>query len=341
MPARRDYYTVLGVKKSATADDIRSAHRRLARKLHPDVNKAPDAAEKFREVQEAYDVLSDDEKRKIYDRVGHDAFVSGVRAAHAGARGGQPGGGSRAYSWSAGDGMGAGGFSADDLGSIFEEMFSGRGGGFGGFGASPEPGARAPGGAGPFGASARRRSRQRKGADLTHDVTVPFDQAMAGGVHRLGVSRGGVSQTIEVKVPKGVKDGARLRIRGSGQPSPTGGPPGDLILTVRIGPHPLYKRDGLDIILDLPVTIAEAALGADVEVPTPRGRVTLKVPPGAASGARLRVREHGVEDDKGAKGDLYAVVKVIPPKTLTDDQRSALETLAKSLPQVRTDPHWR
>lgn len=321
MKRDRNYYDVLGVPRDATADQIRAAHRKLVRELHPDVNKAPDAAERFNEVQTAYDVLGDDDKRKAYDRVGHRAYASGHTASSA-----HPGGAS-GFRWTStqpGGAAGAGGFDFDlgNMGSIFEEMFGGR---------------RT---ANPYAPGAQQRSRSNKGADLHHDVEVPFDVALRGGTRSIRIARGGASQTIDVTIPKGIADGAKLRVKGVGHPSAGGGLPGDLIVTVRVADHPLFRRDGLDVLLDLPVTIVEATLGATVKAPTPAGEVELKVPPATASGSKLRIRGKGAEDDSGRRGDFLAIIKIVPPKELTERQRESVEKLGKSLPSPRVGDGW-
>jgi len=324
MPTGEDYYKALGVEKGASQDEIKAAYRTLARKLHPDVNKDPDAQKRFTKVQEAYDVLGDEEKRRVYDQVGHAGFAGGFPRSGAG-----QGAGPRAgtYTWTNVGGPGSEpGFDPEDVGSIFEEIF-----GAGGFG--PRGRTRAH--------SARQRSRAARGADVETDFTVPFDVALKGGTQTVRIKRGGATQTIEVTIPKGAADGQRLRIRGAGQPSAGAGGPGDLLITLRIGPHPLYRRDGLDISIDLPLTIVEATLGATVTVPTPSGGVDLTVPPGTSSGARLRIKGRGVEAADGRKGDFYAVVKIVPPQNLSDDDKQALRDLGERLPSPRNKPEWK
>ena len=327
----RDYYEVLGVGRDADAAAVKKSYRKLAKKYHPDVNKGTEAKAKFAEVQEAYEVLSDPEKRKLYDQFGH----AGVHAG-AGAAGGGPGGfggwGSAGRTYS-----GPGGFNyrvdtggdAVNLDEIFEQFFGARGQGAG------------------FSAGGRRRgSRARTepvpGQDLHHEVNVPFDQAARGGTLslRLSAGAGQPAQTLDVKIPPGIADGGKLRIRGKGHPSPTGGAPGDLILTVRIAPHPYFRREGLDLHIDVPLSIDEAVFGTAVEIPTFAGRATLKVPPGTGSGRKLRLRGAGISGAKGERGDLYATIRVDVPATLTDEQRSALEPLRGKLPDPRRDIGW-
>lgn len=329
MAKSRDFYDILEVSRSATSEEIKAAYRKLARKLHPDVNKAPDAEKKFTELRAAYEVLSDEKKRKVYDRVGHDAFVRGATAGAAGA-GGRGGARGPTYTWSNVGGGGHGGpnesFDFGDIGDIFEEMFGGR---------SPFGGGRASAG------GAQARSRARRGRDIHAERLISFEMALQGGRESVRVGRGGSMQTIDVKVPKGVVDGAKLRVRGAGEPSDSGGAPGDLILTIKVGSHPLFKREGMDVLLDLPLTIVEATLGATVEIPTPAGkRIELKIPAGSSSGSKLRLRGRGAQSEDGAKGDLFAVVKIVPPKSLRDEDAASLRDLAARLPSPRSGPEW-
>ena len=323
MAKDRTFYDILGLSRGASKEEIKSAYRKLARKHHPDVNKAPDAAEAFKQVQQAYEVLSDEKKRKLYDRVGHEAFVGG---AHAGAPG--DGAAGPTYTWSNVGGGGFGGategFDFGDIGDLFGEMFGGR-----------EPfGGRAA-------ADARARSKPSRGRDTRAERMISFDTAISGGKETVRTNRGGASQTIEVTIPRGVADGARLRIRGAGEPSRSGGTPGDLILTVHVGKHPFFRRDGLDIEMDLPMSIVEATLGATINIPTPTGeRVELKTPPGTASGSKLRLRGRGVQTEDGRKGDLYAVVKIVPPKKLSEEDARALRDLGARIKSVRSGPMW-
>ncbi|MEM1166588.1 MAG: DnaJ C-terminal domain-containing protein [Planctomycetota bacterium] len=317
----RDYYEVLGVSRGASADEIKSAYRKKAQQYHPDRNKDDDAHERFNEVQEAYSVLSDTEQRANYDRFGH----AGVGA---GARGGPHPGGT--YTWSnvGGGASGTGGgFSDVDVGSIFEEMFGGRGGA-----------------GSPFGRSAPRgRARSSRARDLTADLDVDFATAITGGTESIRVDRAGTAETIDVTIPKGVNDGAKLRVRGKGERS-MGGATGDLILTVRLGGHPLLRREGLDLLIDLPVTIVEATVGAQVSVPvvTASGTrsVELDVPAGTASGTKLRVRGMGVESADGKRGDFFAVIRIVPPKSLGEHDRALLEELAHRIASPRTGRDW-
>ncbi len=306
MGQSKDYYQLLGVDHAATADQIRKAYRKLARMYHPDVNKSPEASTKFAEVTEAYEVLSDAQKRKTYDRFGH----AGVGV---GAGGYSPGG------WNVSAGPG-GGFDSADFGAAFEQFFG-------------------AGGSSPFGPGPAqtppRRPTPRRGKDLTHTLSVTFMTAAKGGTEELRVGVGEGTQTISVKIPPGTEPGAKLRLKGKGHPGSSGGAVGDLILTVKVGNHPHFRREGLDLLIDLPITIVEAALGVAVTVPLLKGSVQIKVPPGASGGQRLRVPGQGLHNAGGDQGDFLAVVQIVAPKSLSDDAKALLETLAKELKNPR------
>ena len=326
MARARDYYAVLGIDRSASKDDIRAAHRRLARELHPDVNKAADASKRFAEVQEAYDILSDEEKRRVYDQVGHEAYASGVTGAgspgSAGAHAARGEWGPRAgtYTWTnvaSPGGQGANPFEGEDIGSIFEEFFGQRTGA-----ADDEPPSRR--------ARAKAPGRARE-ADIEHAIEIPFLTAMEGGVTTLQIDRGGETETIDVTIPRGVADGAKLRLRGQGQRGRGGR--GELILTIRVQPHPTLRREGLDLITDLTISMFDAALGGRANVDTPRGAVEVTIPEGAASGARLRLRGRGITAADGKSGDFYAVLRIAPPPrgALTDEEKQALRAMRDRL----------
>lgn len=313
----RDFYETLGVARSATADEIRSAHRKLAKKFHPDLNKDPDASKRFSEIQQAFDVLSDPQKRKQYDTLGHAG--EGAAAGTAGGR--RPGG---AGTWS------GGGFeqvNAGDFSEIFEGIFGGRGRGGGGGGS-------------PFG-RAGARDHATPGDDVEHVIDVDFMTAALGGTRALSMTGpDGATQTFDVRIPPGIATGGRLRVRGKGRAGHRGGTTGDLMLEVRVAEHPWFRRDGLDVLLEVPVTIAEAALGASVDVPLLRGSVTLKVPPGTSSGQRLRVRGKGVAGQAGAHGDFYAVIAIVAPRELEAEDAAALRKIAPRLANPREDAPW-
>ena len=314
MAGKRDYYDVLGVSRSASEDEIRSAHRKLARKLHPDINKEADAAERFSEVQEAYDVLSDAEKRQQYDQFGHAGLGGGGGPGPAGGGGG----------WSNVD--------PESFEDIFGEVFGGRRrGGSSGFGDFGET----------FGVGAGARARPVKGQDVEHELDVGFAAAAFGGTERLRMSdASGEPQTIDVKIPAGTADGSKLRVRDKGMPGRNGGPAGDLILKIKVGAHPWFKRDGLDLSLTVPISITEAALGGSVKVPLLKGTATLKIPPGMRSGGRLRLKGKGIENASGKSGDLHAVIEIVAPGELQEADREALAEIGSRLPNPRADVPW-
>lgn len=323
--AERDYYEVLGVARSAGQDEIRKAYRKLAREHHPDVSKAPDAAKKFAEVQNAYDVLSDEQKRRLYDQHGE-----------AGVKGPPPGAGDRAWSGAArSQGFD---FDPDELGSVFEAIFGG--------------GARAHAAGGTGGQRRGHRSGRRpreapEQPPVEHEVRVSFLTAARGGKEHVRISAEGASKSIEVTIPPGIEDGAVLRV-----PGVVGGglgPGRDLLLTIRTGAHPIFRRGehaetgkGLDLYLDVPLTIAEATLGAAVAVPTLDGSAEVRVPAGTSSGRRLRLRGQGLRDARGGQGDLYGVVRIVPPSgdDLTPAERAAIESAAGKTAGVRPSPPW-
>jgi curved DNA-binding protein len=320
-----DYYEILGVSKTASQDDIQKAYRKLARKHHPDLN--PDdktAKEKFQKVQAAFDVLNDPKKRELFDKYGSAYEAAGAGAGPQGGYGGgwQPQGGPQ-------------GFEDIDL----SQLFGGGGGGAGSPFADLFGGFRKSGGGG-----GRRRSRtaEEPGADVQSEVEVPFQTAIVGGKIQFGLQRpdGKVDQ-IEVKVPAGVKEGAKIRLRGQGGPGVGGGSDGDLLLTVHVAAHPSFQRRGNDLIVRLPITLAEAVDGAKVDLPTPSGTITLRVPPRTSSGSKLRVKGHGVKPKSGDPGDLYAEVQVMLPPAIDDASAEAIRKLDQANPSTpRRDLKW-
>ena len=360
MATKRDYYEVLGVSKSASKDEIKSAFRKLAKKYHPDISKEENAEEKFKEVQEAYSVLSDDNKRRQYDQFGH-----------AGVNGNGAGSGFGGFN-------GAGfGFDASDLGDIFDDLF-GAGFGFGG-------------------SSSRRGSRTRRGSDILMQVDLTFEEAVfgcekdfdldvvaecdkcdgKGGFHEETCSRchgsgtitseqrtilgsfmtkttcpdcGGkgktyrevcskchgkgsvkAHKTITVSVPSGIDNGERLRVPGKGNSGENGGASGDLYLEFHIKEHKYFKRDGLDIYLEVPINMAEAVLGCKKEIPTIYGNVKLTISSGIDSGDKQRLKGKGIKDSTSRKvGDMYVIFKVVTPKRLSRDQKKLFESLSKT-----------
>lgn len=308
----KDLYTVLGVARGASEDEIRTAYRKLARKYHPDFNPDDRAAEeRFKEVSRAYEVLSDAKQRQNYDEFGAHALdpnfnAEAARAAQQGFRGGA--------------GMG-GDFGFGNIDEVFQDVFS-----RGGRGRSR--------GAGGFGGYAMR------GADTEVVLTLDFLQAAQGGEQTLQIQRPAPDrsmklESVTVRIPPGVSDGGVLRIPRKGGEGLGGGPPGDLIAEIRVQPHPVFRRVERDVYFDLPVTLKEALFGASIEVPTLDGRAMLSVPPGTSSGQKLRLRGKGIASASGKKhGDLYALVQVHLPRELDDETKSKL---AELIPDSPTD----
>jgi DnaJ-class molecular chaperone len=328
-----DYYKTLGVPKNASQAEIQKAYRDLARKYHPDMN--PDdktAKKKFQQVQAAFDVLNNPEKREMYDRYGSSFETMGG--------GGPQPQGAASWSWSpegGGHATGPGGFSAEDidLSEFLGERFGqGGGGGFADLFGQFRRGtgkARKPGGG-----SARR------GADAVHELQIPFATAVAGGEVQVAVQRpSGKTETLAVKIPAGIEEGKKIRIRGHGGPAAAGGTPGDLLITIHVAPHPYFQRRGNHLLVRVPVTLGEAVDGAKVDVPTPRGTVTLSVPPGTSSGKKLRVKGHGVAPKNGAAGDLLAEIQIVLPEHLSDADRQAIREIDGRYSQnPRKDLRW-
>jgi curved DNA-binding protein len=303
-----DYYKALGVERNASAEAIQKAYRALARKYHPDLNpNDKKAAERFKKVQQAYDVLSDPDKRKKYDQFGA-AFEQ------MGGAGWPPQG--------AGAGAGAQFQDVD-----FSQFFGGAGGGQmpGGF----EDLLRQFGAGGAATGGRRRRSRgPLRGEDVEAEIEIPFNVAITGGPWEVSFRRGNQRvETISIKIPAGISDGKQMRLRGKGEPSPSDGPDGDLLLTIRVAPHRHFTRRGNDLEVKVPVSFAEAALGAKVDLPTPHGTITLSIPPGTSSGKRLRVRGMGVQPATGDKGDLYAEVQIVLHGKFSDAEARVIREL--------------
>lgn len=400
---KKEYYDLLGVKKSASAEDIRKAFRKLARKYHPDVNPGDKSAEeKFKAISEANDVLSEPKKRKIYDQLGYysdnitpeaaDAYARAGGGSGSGFPGGQTGGDAQGVHFDFGGfdfsdlfegGAGRGRKTSSGSGGGFRDIFSGIFGGRGGAGAEegPEP-----------------------GSDLEYQVNVPFWTAIRGGVMRLNVTRrdvcttctgkgyveapgvcpqcsgkGSIEQTggrmkfnvtcprchgtgknisacptchgegtiertepLEVRIKPGTRDGQRIRIPGKGNAGVRGGSSGDLYAIIRIGEHPVFRREGDDIHITVPVTATEAALGSKIEVPTIDGRALLKIPPGTQSGQKLRLREKGVPSatNEGARGDEIAEIKVTIPMPRDEKTKELLRELARLNPEDPRAELW-
>ncbi|MBP7933462.1 MAG: J domain-containing protein [Phycisphaerae bacterium] len=337
--AERDYYEVLGVSRSATPDQIKSAYRKLAKKFHPDRNPDDKTAEsRFKEVQAAYEVLSDAQQRQRYDTFGYTGPRSGE-----GPQGWRSGPAhEHVYTWRNGGGPD---IPVENLEDLFQ-VFAGQGG-FGGLGGGGRGGGAADGifeqffggrrgRGGRSGRGGRDRTSeaaegyQNAGQDIEHPVSLTFEQAVHGTALDLQLTPagGGVAEAVRVKIPPGVAEGQRVRVRGKGGPSVPGRPSGDLYIVCHIRPHAFFRRMGHDIYLELPLTISEAVLGTKVEIPTLEGKSVLTVPPGTPSGSKLRLKGQGVKPpgDK-PPGDLFAVVRIVPPKSLTPRQRELYEQL--------------
>jgi DnaJ-class molecular chaperone len=327
-----DFYKTLGVSRNASAEEIRKAHKKLARKYHPDTRPGDkDAADQFKKVQAAYAVLGDAEKRVQYDRYGH-AF-----------NGGQSGPYRTAWA------SGPDGTHAVDLSELFNQVFGDgfRGGAQGsGFeqgtfrgGGGPRPHSA---GESPFGHGEQFGGGSRKGDDLAFEVTVPFQVAAEGGSHGLQIRRGDQVERINVKIPAGVEDGSVIRLAGQGHPGPQGGAPGDLLLTVHFSPHPYFHREGSNLLVDVPITPSEAALGTKVEVPTlSEGHVTVTVPPGTSSGTKLRLRGKGVRNPKTKEmGDQFVVLKIVVPHQTSDAAKKLYQQLAEIEPTTPRSGLW-
>jgi len=319
-----DYYAVLDVPRSATQDEIQKAYRKLARKYHPDLHEdSKKATKKFQSIQQAYDVLGDEEKRKKYDLLGPN--FEQMRNAPGGNPfggggmeidlsqmfGGQPGGGGP------GGGPGSGGGAGwDDLLRSF-----GMGGGRG----RPGRGPQAPPQASP---------PPMPNLDIEQQITVPFGTAVSGGEYHVTVESGpGKPKSLSVRIPVGIESGKRIRLRGQGRMGPDGSR-GDLLVAVNVAPHPVYRRTGNNLLVKLPVTISEAVRGTQVDLPTPHGTITLKVPAGCSSGRVLRLKGMGIRPEKLPHGDLLAEVEIVVPQNLTAGQ---LKDVSAALDQLNVE----
>jgi curved DNA-binding protein len=332
----KDYYSTLGVAKTATDKEIKTAYRKMARKHHPDVNPGDKAAEtRFKELNEAYEVLGDPAKRKKYDELGANWRMyeqAGAAPGGGGAGGGFPGG--SAWNVNAG-GFGAGGGFRTMTPEEMSEMFGGGGGGTGGDedpfsdffhaffgGAGAEPSARGRTG----------RARARKGRDVEQEITLGLEDAYNGAMRRLSIKLDGPARTVDVRIPAGVGDGSRVRVPAEGERGGGGGPAGDLYLRIRLAPHPQYERKDRDLYMKVPIRLTLAVLGGEAEVKTLGGKtLRLKIPPTTQNGQVFRLKGHGmpVAGKPDEHGDLYATVDVQLPRELTPEMRAHFEALKK------------
>lgn len=321
----RDYYEVLGVPRDASADVIKKSYRTLARKFHPDVNPGDKKAESsFKEVQQAYDVLADPEKRSLYDRYGKAAF-EGMAAAGPrvdpsewAARRGGPGGGAETF----------------DYGDLFGAAAAGQEGGLGG-GLFEELLGRVRGGR-------QGRRGPRAGRTVEAALTIPFMTAIRGGKTSIQLERqDGHPESLDVKIPPGIESGAVLRLRGKGEPGEDGTSRGDLTIRISVEPHAYFQRDGRNLSVEVPVSVAEAILGGKVDVPTPNGLKAMTIPPNSSSGSRLRLKGQGVPES-GTKpaGDLFVILKIIVPKSIDETSRRLIAEFAERNPSHPRDRLW-
>ncbi|GLR74213.1 DnaJ C-terminal domain-containing protein [Aliivibrio sifiae] len=285
--SKRDYYDVLGVPKSSTEKEIKKAYKRLAMKYHPDKNQGDaQAADKFKEIKEAYEILTDADKRGQYDDYGHAAFKNGGMGG---------GGGFGGFEDIFGGAFGGGGRSRGGFGGGFEDMFS-----------------------------QQRQPRPKKGQDRQFNLTVEFAEAINGCEQIIELPINGVNKKINVKVPAGIEDGEKIRFVGKGEAGAFGGPAGDLLIQINTRPHTHLKRDGNDLICPVTTDFVTAALGGEVEIQTLESRFKLKVPAGTQSGRKFRMKEKGVKSRKGMTGDLMVEIIVATPTNLNEKQKELL-----------------
>ncbi len=348
----KDFYKILGVDRKADEKDIKRAYRKMAGQYHPDANKGKDAEARFKEINEAYQVLSDSEKRGLYDQFGDNYDKVGQGAPPPGASG-HPGGAQYSQYGGAGGNF-PGGFDVEDLlnqarrqqaaggggtrvgaegediGDIFSTIFGGRGG-------DPRTGSTPRGGGGGF--NFRQRRSARKGQDVEQPIEISLAESIHGATRALQMvisdpTTGSQQQrNVTVKIPAGVRAGARVRVKEQGAAGENGGPNGDLFLKIRIAPHPFWKREGDNLHCEIPITFAEAALGGTIEVPTSNGAVKMKIPAGTQSGQTFRLSGRGVKQTKGTAGDVFAKVKISVPKDLQMRETELIEELAKQREQ--------
>jgi len=299
----RDYYETLGVSKTASEDEIRSAFRKLARKYHPDVAKDKKTAEeKFKQINEAYEVLSDPEKRRKYDQLGENWNQPGGFQPPPQWGGGQPGG----FRWGSGENGGVEfEFGGTGFSDFFEAFFGGGRGrsAFGGFG--------------------QRGTMAERGSDVEADIMVTLEEALHGSTRQVSLRRAGSkkTETYQVKIPRGVREGQRIRLAGQGEAGERGGKSGDLFLRVRLARHPDFSVEGSDLVHEVKIAPWQAVLGDQLIVPTLEGSARLKLPPGTQGGQRFRLRARGLPGVSGQRGDLYVMVQIAVPKKLSERER--------------------
>lgn len=309
----KDPYSILGVSRGATEDDIKRAYRRLAKEFHPDRNRGDKQAEtRFKEVQAAYEVIGDPARRRQYDQFGAGGPTPEYRQWQ------HPGGG------------GASGGAVDidfgDLSSIFEQFFQ-RGS--------------ARGGRSQTQSSRHERAAETNGStDIEIDAEITFDEALHGAQRKVTLAGGGTREVVSFRIPPGVRDGQRIRVRGRGHATRRGR--GNLLVRCHVQPHPWFRLEGRNVVFDLPLSVSEAALGTKVEVPTPSGTRKIAIPAGTSSGTRLRLRGLGAAETANAEaGDFYAVVRIVVPKNPSDSVRKLFEKLAETDEEdVRADAPW-
>jgi len=315
MAKTKDYYKLLGISKTSSKDEIKKAYRKLARKYHPDHNPGDKKAEeKFKEIQEAHEVLYDDEKRKTYDMFGSAEFRPGGRTTWRRAGEAQEG---YEYSYNSSDFPG--------FEDIFKDIFGFREGARRG---------RSRGGSFRDIFAQVNRESPRKGRDLEYQIEIDFDTAIKGGVRDISISRQRqdrvTTEKLSVKIPAGVNNGSKIRVQGKGETGGRGGK-GDLYLRIKVKPHPLFKRKNDDIYAEVPVTIYEAALGKNIDVPTIDGTAKVSIPKGVQSGTKLRLKGKGVPNLKTkTRGDQYVEVKIVMPEKIDEKERKKFEELAES-----------
>lgn len=319
-----DYYRTLGVSKTATPEEIKKAYRTQARKLHPDLNpNDPKAKEKFQQLQEAFDVIDNPEKRKIYDQFGVSPDKMGQGPS---GEGGFQWNGARSPFTSSGS------MDLDDILGMFGMGGMGGTGGMGGMGG---------------GRGAGRRSQTvppQRGADIERTISIPFSESILGGTIDMSIrAASGKLETISVKIPVGIENGKKIRLRGKGHPGVHGGKPGDILITVKVLPHPHFRREDRNLYVTVPVTLREVVFGAKIELPSPKGTVTISVPPGSSSGTKLRLKGAGVPAVGRfvEPGNLVAELSVRLPKHWSEEDKKLLEKIHAELPEpVRADLKW-